>query len=61
MYDYKESSEPVLIRKARRGDVKAFSELYARIYTELYRFALFTMKHPQDAEDVVSEAGNSGL
>lgn len=56
MYDFKESSELLLIQKARRGDVKAFSELYARIYQELYRFALYTMKHPQDAEDVVSEA-----
>ena len=55
MYDYNDSSELVLIRKAQRGDVKAFSELYARIYRELYRFALYTMKHPQDAEDAVSE------
>lgn len=49
------SSEQDLIRKAKKGDVKAFSELYAQIYKDLYRFALFTMKHPQDAEDVVSE------
>lgn len=56
MYDNIESSELLLIRRARRGDVKAFSELYAQIYKELYRFALFTMKHPQDAEDVVSES-----
>lgn len=47
--------ELVLVKKARRGDIKAFSELYARIYKDLYRFALYTMKHPQDAEDVVSE------
>ena len=40
MYDYKDSSELVLIQRARRGDVKAFSGLYARIYKELYRFAL---------------------
>ena len=56
MYDGKTVQELALVRKARRGDVKAFSELYARIYQELYRFALFTMKHSQDAEDVVSEA-----
>lgn len=55
MYDYGSHSEEQLIRKAKRGDVKAFSELYARIYKELYRFALYTMKHPQDAEDAVSE------
>lgn len=55
MYDYEKSSELVLIKRARRGDIKAFSELYARIYKELYKFALFTLKHPQDAEDAVSE------
>ena len=56
MYDYENSSELILIRKACRGDVKAFSTLYARIYKDLYKFALFTLKHPQDAEDAVSEA-----
>ena len=56
MYDYENSSELILIRKACRGDVKAFSALYARIYKDLYKFALFTVKHPQDAEDAVSEA-----
>lgn len=47
--------EQTLICRARRGDVKAFSELYAQIYKELYRFAFFTLKHQQDAEDAVSE------
>lgn len=56
MYDYKTGQELALVKRARRGDVKAFSELYARVYQELYRFAVYTMKHSQDAEDVVSEA-----
>lgn len=56
MYDYENSSEPELIRRAKRGDVKAFSQLYAGIYKELYRFALYTTRHEQDAEDAVSEA-----
>lgn len=56
MYEFEKSSETVLVRRARRGDVKAFSELYGRIYTELYKFSLYTMKNTQDAEDVVSEA-----
>ena len=34
MYDYNDSSELVLIRRAQRGDAKAFSGLYARIYKE---------------------------
>ena len=56
MHDYENSTERVLIKKACRGDTKAFSELYARIHVELYKFALYTLRHPQDAEDAVSEA-----
>lgn len=37
-------------------DATAFTELYRSVYKELYRFALCMMKHPQDAEDAVSEA-----
>lgn len=55
MYDYEKGSEKELIRRAKKGDVKAFSQLYARIYKELYRFSLCLLKHPQDAEDAVSE------
>ena len=47
MYNYQKSAEAVLIQRAKRGDIKAFSELYSRIYVELYRFALYTLKHPQ--------------
>lgn len=56
MYDYENGTEKELIRRARRGDVKAFSRLYSTIYKELYKFALYMTKHPQDAEDAVSEA-----
>ena len=45
-----------LIKKAKLGDTKAFSQLYAEIYKDLYRFALYMTKHTQDAEDAVSEA-----
>lgn len=55
MYNYQKSAEAVLIQRAKRGDIKAFSELYSRIYVELYRFALYTLKHPQEAEDAVSD------
>lgn len=37
-------------------DAKTFVGLYETVYRDLYRFALYTMKHPQDAEDAVSEA-----
>lgn len=56
MSDYESMPELALIQKSRRGDVKAFSELYARIHVELYKFALYTLRHKQDAEDAVSEA-----
>lgn len=55
MSDYENLSELVLIKRSRKGDTKAFSELYARIHIELYKFALYTLKHTQDAEDAVSE------
>ena len=55
MYDYENSPEPDLIRRAKRGDVKAFSQLYAGIYQDLYRFALYMTRHRQDAEDAVQE------
>ena len=48
--------EHVLIKKAKKGDVEAFGELYTTVYKKLYRFALYILKNPQDAEDVVSEA-----
>ena len=42
--------------RARQGDAKAFAELYRGIYQDLYRFALYTLKHSQDAEDAVGDA-----
>ena len=56
MSDYENAAQEELIRRAKRGDVKAFSRLYAGIYKDLYRFALCTTRHTQDAEDAVSEA-----
>ncbi|MCI8293568.1 MAG: RNA polymerase sigma factor [Hespellia sp.] len=55
MYRYEEPDK-IWIQKASRGDVKAFAHLYSMIYQDLYRFALYMMRHPQDAEDMVSEA-----
>lgn len=39
----------------RRRDRETFASLYETVYQDLYRFALYTLKHKQDAEDVVSE------
>lgn len=45
-----------LVRQARDGDAGSFCALYKSVYLDLYRFAFYTMKHQQDAEDAVSEA-----
>lgn len=45
-----------LVRQAKKGKPEAFAALYEEIYMDLYRFAYYTMKQPQDAEDAVSEA-----
>ncbi len=36
-------------------DLSDFLELYSQVYQELYHFALYTLKNPQDAEDTVSD------
>ena len=56
MYDYDNAPERDLIRRARRGDAKAFARLYSETYRDLYRFALCMLRHPEEAEDAVSEA-----
>lgn len=33
-----------------------FEQYYRQVYKDLYRFALYTLGNPQDAEDAVSEA-----
>ncbi len=43
------------IKKAKSGDVDAFAALYSEIYLDLYRFALYSLRSPADAEDAVSE------
>ena len=48
--------ERLLVKRAKRGDVEAFAKLYEKIYKKLYAFALYTLKRPEDAEDVVSAA-----
>ncbi len=44
-----------LINQAKFGDAHAFAKLYEMIYRDLYRFALYTLKNTQDAEDMVSD------
>lgn len=44
------------VRKAKQGDTAAFANLYREIYPDLYRFALYTLRDKNDAEDAVSDA-----
>lgn len=44
-----------LVKAARHGDAQAFAKLYEEVYEDMYRFALYTLKNTQDAEDMVSE------
>lgn len=44
-----------LVNQAKSGDAHAFAKLYESVYKDLYRFALYTLHHAQDAEDAVSE------
>ena len=44
-----------LVAKAKRGDARAFGQLYEQIYTDLYRYALFSLGSREEAEDAVQE------
>ena len=44
-----------LIKMAKKGNVDAYGRLYEEVYRDLYRFALFMLKNPHDAEDVVAD------
>lgn len=46
----------LLVRSAKSGDAKAFAKLYETVYEDMYRFALYLLKNPEDAKDVVSDA-----
>ena len=45
----------VLVEQAKKRDKEAFAKLYELIYQDMYRFALYTLKNSQDAEDIVSD------
>lgn len=47
--------EIILAEKARNGSREAFCELYGMYKEKLYRYALYRLGSPDDAEDAVSE------
>lgn len=50
-------TEPVdidaLVRRASKGDAQAFRRLYETFAPAIYRYALFRVRNPADAEDIV--------
>ena len=43
-----------MVRKAKHGSADAFACLYQEIYEDLYRFAVYILKNPADAQDIVA-------
>ena len=41
-----------VVHRAKCGDTEAFACLYQEIYEDLYRFAIYTLKNPADAQDI---------
>jgi len=46
---------PDVIDRARRGDRAAFAELYDSYVDSVYRYVLYRVREPSDAEDLCSE------
>lgn len=44
-----------LVRQAKHGSTDAFASLYQEVYEDLYRFAVYVLQDPADAQDAVSE------
>lgn len=43
------------VKLAGKGNTEAFSRLYAEVYKDLYHIALYSLRSPHDASDVVSD------
>ena len=46
---------PDIIERARNGDVAAFGEIYDTHVESVYRYLLYRVREPSDAEDLTSE------
>lgn len=44
-----------LVCSAQKGDQDAFMQLYQMYYREMYAYAAYMLRHPQDAEDAVAD------
>ncbi|MDE5835029.1 MAG: sigma-70 family RNA polymerase sigma factor, partial [Ruminococcus sp.] len=43
------------VKLAKKGSTEAFSRLYETVYKDLYHIALYSLRNPHDASDVVSD------
>ena len=48
--------EKRLVSRAKKGDKEAFSEIYACIYKDMYKYAYYILGNAEDAQDIVSDA-----
>lgn len=55
MKEYDSIGEIKLVREAQAGSKDAFCKLYGLYKDKLYRYALYRLGNPSDAEDAVSE------
>lgn len=46
----------LLVEQAKKKDPQAFTMLYEMLYQDMYRFAVYTLKNAEDAEDAVEDA-----
>lgn len=44
-----------LVKSAKLGDQRSFAQLYDSVSLYMYKYALYSLGNPHDAEDVVSE------
>ena len=45
-----------LVKSAKMGDQRSFAQLYDSVAMHMYKYALYSLGNPHDAEDVVSDA-----
>ena len=53
---YEKLSDPILVRRTKDGDTRAFEALCARHADRVHRIALHVLRDPDDASDAAQEA-----
>ena len=50
-----EQNIEALVKAAKKQDAHAFATLYKMVYRDMYAYAFYLLRKPEDAEDIVSE------